>query len=168
MNELVMRVARPEDYDSYYKIKCDPKNVEWSGFSTPPKYDVLKQRYEQFFSDEKQGLLLFESDNRVIGYVNYWVSADGREIETSHGALSEKTVKGLGTKMLRLAIAHIEHGDNRLQAQSIIGWVSEYNIASLQNVLRNGYKSTGETEIRQIGSNEHKFTKYKRAKTNYE
>ncbi|MFH0259629.1 GNAT family N-acetyltransferase [Vibrio barjaei] len=166
MNELVMRVARPEDYDSYYQIKCDPKNVEWSGFSTPPKYDALKQRYEQFFNDEKQGLLLFESDNSVIGYVNYWVSADGKEIETSHGALSEKTVKGLGTKMLRLAIAHIEHDDS-LQVQCIIGWVSEYNIASLQNVLRNGYRSTGETEIREIGGKEHKFTKYKRAKANY-
>jgi RimJ/RimL family protein N-acetyltransferase len=164
MNDLMMREATLKDYDAYYKIKCDPKNVEWSGFSTPPDYERLKGRFETFFQDDKQGLLLFEFDEEVIGYVNFFSTLDGNSVETSHGALTGNKVSGLGYKMLKMAVEFIDNSENCRDAKSIIGWVAENNFASLQNILKNGYQPTGESEVRMLNGNNVTFVQYEKAR----
>lgn len=162
MNDLIMRKATINDYDAYYRIKCDPKNVEWSGFLTPPNYIKLKSRFNAFFDCERQHLFLFESHDIVIGYLNLHILDDGLCIETSHGAISRHNIKSLGSKMLNSVIQYIERDNTFFQARYMIGWVAESNIASIQNVLKNRYKSTDEVEYRQINGNNEKFVKYKR------
>lgn len=160
-----MREAVLDDYDSYFKIKSDPLNVMWSGFSAKPDYDALKKRFRQFFDDPKQCLLLFENKDEIIGYVNFFYTVDGKNIETSHGALSDHKVKSLGSKMLKMVIQYLETNEKYIGIQSIVGWVAENNIASLQNVLKNGYKATGKFEYRLIMGNNTKFLQYKRERS---
>ena len=162
MTDLMMREATLQDYDAYYKIKCDPKNVEWSGFSTPPDYEKMKGRFETFFQDDEQGLLLFEFGGEVIGYVNFFLTEDGEGIETSHGALSDNAVKSLGYKMLKMTIHFVENSDRFNSVNTIIGWVAESNFASLQNVIKNGYQPTGKTENRELFLGCIKFIQYKK------
>lgn len=168
MSDLLMREATYNDFDYYYKIKCDTKNVEWSGFQSSPDYDGLKKRFKSFFDDGKQRLLLFENNGNVIGYVNFFYTTDGEHIETSHGTLSDHNIKSLGFKMLKMAVQYIENSERYRDIQGIVGWVAENNIASLQNVIKNGYTPTGKTEFREIMGKSTKFVQYERKGVNNE
>ena len=43
MEELTYKQATLSDYDDFYKIKCDPENVKWSGFASTPDYERMKE-----------------------------------------------------------------------------------------------------------------------------
>ena len=54
MEGLTYRQATQGDYDDFYKIKCDPENVKWSGFASAPDYDRMKEWYEkQLYSETR-------------------------------------------------------------------------------------------------------------------
>lgn len=160
MTGLVLREAQLEDFEHYFKIKSDPENVKWSGFQNPPPYQALEVRYKAFFEDKDQALLLFEANGVVVGYVNLHLVLDEQAVETSHGSLFNHGISGLGVKMLRMTVKYIEDNDIYPDAKNMLGWVAEDNIASLQNILRNGYKSTGESDTRIIDGKPKVFKKY--------
>jgi RimJ/RimL family protein N-acetyltransferase len=160
MSDLSIREATKQDYEHYFAIKCDPNNIIWSGFLTQPDHEKLKERFNLFFDDESQALLMFEIKGLIVGFLNVHVVDYGNAIETSHGALSGHKGKGLGFKMLKIAIQYISDSSRYTGVQSVIGWVAETNLASLQNVLKNGYQANGEVEFRQLDNIEHKFVKY--------
>ncbi|MCK7630245.1 hypothetical protein M0D73_10280 [Shewanella putrefaciens] len=168
MNELMMREATPQDYDAYYNIKCEKNNILWSGYSNQPNYEKLKTRFDDFFIDDTQGLLLFEFNNEVIGYVNFFFTEKKEFVETSHGALSNEKIKSLGYKMLKMANHYFDSSDRFNSIKGVIGWVAESNFASLQNVIKNGYHPTGKSEVRQLAIGRVKFDQYKKKRAKNE
>lgn len=54
MEELTYKQATLADYDDFYKIKCDPENVKWSGFASAPDYERMKEWYCKQLESEKR------------------------------------------------------------------------------------------------------------------
>ncbi len=57
MEELTYKQATLADYDDFYKIKCDPENVKWSGFASAPDYERMKEWYCKQLESEKRTYL---------------------------------------------------------------------------------------------------------------
>jgi len=54
MEELTYKQATLSDYDDFYKIKCDPENVKWSGFASAPDYERMKEWFCKQLDSEKR------------------------------------------------------------------------------------------------------------------
>ena len=109
MEGLIYKVAALEDYDDFYKIKCDPENVKWSGFATAPDYDRLKEWYKKQMKSATRTIYLCYLNGNICAFF-YLDRISSEEIEDADGVLSEYTGKGIGTWMVekRIEIAKKE------------------------------------------------------------
>ena len=74
------------DFDTFYRIKCDKKAVEFSGFNSAPDRTKFYEVYQRIMSNDKQVLLFFmdtEKDNQICSTFHYEI-------------LDEERVEGLG------------------------------------------------------------------------
>ena len=42
-----IRLAAPEDFEFFYQLKCEPSNIFWTGFDTPPERTSFQKWYER-------------------------------------------------------------------------------------------------------------------------
>ena len=146
MRRLTYKLATLEDYDDFYKIKCDPENIKWSGFSQAPDYKIMK---DWFFNQ-------LECEKRTI-YICYWEGVacaffyldklSEYEFEAaSSGVLKEYTGRGIGTWMVKKRIDLAKEQGAKL----ISTWVANENAHSWKRFEKCGFQKTGEFEKREM------------------
>lgn len=140
---IKLEKCRIEDYEDFYKLKCDEENIYWTGYVRKPEKNELKKwYYEQLQS--KSRIMFFAKDEingEVVGYLYLDLVGEKENIiETGHGVYSIYKGKGIGTQIIKLAIQHVR--DELIFVDKIVGWILENNIGSIKNVLKNGYVET--------------------------
>lgn len=133
---ISLKLAEPNDFCFFYRLKCEPSNIAWSGHDKPPDYEELKH----FFMDciRHQG----EADTRKIYLIVHGATPVGHlyfipEIQQTPGvkvfelavAISEQHWRrGYAREAIRLGL---ELG-KRLGYTEMRGAIREDNIASLR------------------------------------
>lgn len=156
---MIAKLAEEQDFDFYYKLKCDDENVLWSGHMNAPDKEKLKNWFlVNIKRDDRYFFLFFNEENKhdIIGYLYLDVVGDNMDtIDTGHGVHSSHTGKGYGTIILQRGI---EYAKKELpQIHYFQGWIMSDNIGSIKNVLRLGYYKTDENKIIKTGKDEEKL-----------
>lgn len=47
-----IRLAAPEDFEFFYQLKCEPSNIFWTGFDTPPERTSFQKWYERIIQNK--------------------------------------------------------------------------------------------------------------------
>ena len=152
---MIIRVANKDDYDGYYQIKSDEKNVFWGGWATVPDYEAFKKVFMSRISDSKRREYICIIDGQIVGYLAA-VILDSK-VEISYGVKSCYSGQGIATALIDFAVKEFVN-------KSIIAWVSEKNIGSQKCLLKNGFLKSEENERRslQLDKDEHVFYKWER------
>ena len=144
--QISYKLARIEDFVSFFKIKCDPSNVKWSGFSLPPNKESLYKWYITNITNPHRKIFLVWLDAEIVGFFYLDIISETLCEAASSGVLTEYTNKGIGTKTIqwREQIAY------QLGAEMIQTWVSENNIASYRRLEKLDWVKTNEFIIKDI------------------
>jgi ribosomal-protein-alanine N-acetyltransferase len=145
MDELHYKIAELADFEDFYKLKSEPGNIFWSGFTDAPDYDGFKIHYKKELARDDRTIIFLYINNHIAGYVAISFCDVDKTVETAHGVLKGYSGRGLGKELIKYAVDYskLEIPD----ADNIIGWIAENNIGSIKNVLGNGYTATGEFEF---------------------
>ena len=104
MEELTYKQATLSDYDDFYKIKCDPENVKWSGFASAPDYERMKEWFCKQLDSEKRTIYIAYWNGVACGFF-YLDKVTEEEFEAaSSGVLKEFTGRGIGTWLVKKRI----------------------------------------------------------------
>lgn len=163
MENLQYKLAVLENFDDFYKLKSEPGNIFWSGFSDKPDYEGFKNHYKKELERDDRTIVFLYIENEIAGYVAISFDSMNKTTETAHGVLSHFGGRGLGKKLIQYAV---EYSIEKIpQADNIIGWIADDNFGSIKNVLGNNYTMTDEFEFRHFQQREDKvkFNKYIRA-----
>lgn len=132
---LSIKVASLDDFDFYYKLKCEYSSVYWSGYNEKPSHDSLKDFWDNIIeeNDSNRSIYILFDDNMPVGYVQ--TVDDGQETELSMGIVEAARGKGYGTEIIRLLIK--EKGN-----RNYYSFVREDNFPSEKCFINNGFKKT--------------------------
>ena len=164
-----------EDFDAFYRIKCDDNNVKWSGYDSKPDRDRLKLWFCDQIKSGTREIHFAIVDNVVVGfyyimpisigiskqtYIHTYISdisiplSDNQMsgFEIGYGILSNFSGMGLGTLMIKDALTHTN-------GKITIAYVSEKNAPSERVLMKNGFVKTDVCDIRMLAylKEEHLF-----------
>lgn len=152
---MIIRIANVNDYDGYYHVKSDEKNVFWGGWTTAPDYETFKNVFMSRVSDSQRREFVCIIDGQIVGYLA--AVLHDSEVEISYGVKSFFSGQGIATSLIGFAISEFTD-------KTLIAWVSEKNIGSQKCLLKNGFLKSEEHERRflQLDKDEHVFYKWER------
>lgn len=136
-----------DNFELYYKLRCDDENIYWTGYPQKPDKEKLREWYARQLQRGDRIMFLVRSNmdkDEAIGYLYLDIVGGNNDVvETGHGVNSTVKGIGIGTKIIKFAI---DYCSNYLpNVTSIDGWVLRNNIGSVKNLLKNNYMKTGET-----------------------
>lgn len=140
------KLATTEDFDAFFKIKCDPENIKWSGFSQAPDKNRLYGWYLKILQSDKRTIYLVEFDAVIVGFFYLDKIDSERYVAASSGILKEYCNLGIGTK----TIVWRENLAREKGGKIIETWVSELNLYSYKRLIKNGWLKTSCYEIKDI------------------
>lgn len=153
--------ATLEDFESYYRIKCQKDAILWSGFSTAPNKEKLLVHYkEKIINNPNTYLFYLWNDYEIIGSLQgSRVDADIVEIGASN--VFQK-FQGLGyvQDLTSLFIQQMK----KLGYKKAICWVSDRNKPSEYNTKINKFVKTEDFEDRSLPllGGKHRFYKWEK------
>lgn len=158
MLNLTYKLATIEDFDDFYYIKCDKKNIAWGGFTKAPERDSFYQWYQRQLASDCRWIYLVYEDDTCCAFFYIDKREDGSYEAASSGVLSEFMGKGIGTYALSMQVAEIK----TFNGSEVSSWVSDGNIASYKRYEKLGFSRTDEFEVRNLPllGGVHKFYKW--------
>lgn len=130
-----------KDFDAFFKLKCQKDSVLWSGFSSEPDYDRLKEYVQKsIINNPSNHLFLFKDGrtNDVMGYCQFNKETDEIAEGRGSGLFKQYQGCGLASVMNKLLLEKAkEYGFHY-----IYGWCSENNEASKKALIDSGHKKT--------------------------
>lgn len=160
----ILREAKSlDDFDAFLALKSQKDAIKWSGFETAPDPDKFKQYYIEKILNNPITHVLFLCDADVEGcpivaYTQY-DDVSSTEVEI-RGTIIKKRYQGTDA-MAALNKLTLEHHINKGH-KVFVTWASENNIASVTNMLNEGYIKTEEFDVRNLPllGGEHRFFKF--------
>ncbi len=136
-----------EDFEKYYILKCDKENILWAGHETAPDKRKLYKWFMEQLGRKDRIFFLAKSNNDqdvALGYLYLdTIGINNDCIEISYAVHSKFSDKGIGTKIIKLAI---DYCANNLEfIKDIIGWVATDNISSVKCFKKNNFAETNNT-----------------------
>lgn len=145
--QFTYRLAKENDFEGFYKIKCDPQNVKWSGFMKSPNRESLLKWFITNMQNPKRHIYLVLCDDiKIVGFFYVDIISDKICEAASQGILTGYTNIGLGTRTLEWSG---EIGEKN-GAELIQTWVSENNIASYRRLEKLNWRKTEEFECKDV------------------
>ena len=102
-----IRLAAPEDFEFFYQLKCEPSNIFWTGFDTPPERTSFQKWYERIIQNQgektNRKIYIIMDDNTPVGHI--YIEPSGSDVFDIPMAISEKYWgHGYGKAAARLAL----------------------------------------------------------------
>lgn len=133
---LKLKEAAGDDFEFYYRLKCEQTAVYWSGFETKPNYENLQNFWlkivEKKFANRR--IFILYSDSLPQGYVQLMEDEEG--IEFSMGIIEAARGKKYGNAIIRLAVQMCN------TKKPLFCYIREDNLASIRSFENNGFKCT--------------------------
>jgi|TARA_R110001583_G_scaffold134425_1_gene286147 ribosomal protein S18 acetylase RimI-like enzyme len=160
MEDYKFLIAGKEHFDDFYKLKSEPNNIFWSGFSKAPDYEAFQAHFTAQLERTDRTIVFLYFGEKIAGYIAIDFCQNEKTTETAHGVLTDFAGKRLGQKLIEHAVSFSK--SHHPDATHIIGWIAEDNYGSIKNVMNNGYSKTEESELRFFEQNNQnvKFEKY--------
>lgn len=146
MKGLTFKIATKNDYDDFYKIKCDPENVKWSGFNSEPDYNRLKIWYNNQLESTVRTIYLCYLEEQICGFF-YLDKISNEEFEAaSSGVLKKFAGKGVGTCLVKKRIEIAKEQNARM----LSSWIADDNSRSWKRFEKLGFQKTDVSEVRMV------------------
>lgn len=142
---IYLREQSENDFEEFYKLKCQKNNIFWTNYTTEPDRSKLSEWYKSQLNNSNRQLLLALSikDDVVIGYGYIDLVDSCKEIYEIAYAISKEFIgKGLGTELVKVLSDYCYANYNSVK--EIQAWVLDSNIKSKKCLLRNDWKQTDE------------------------
>lgn len=154
---LIFREALIEDYDDYYSIRAEKKNLLWTGYSNAPDYENFKNWFANRVNDPEKMLFVLYNENTILGSLHF-------DIYTDHGfigySIKEKFEgQGLATFLVAKAVLL---GANNTAIKEIRAWINEFNMGSQKVISKNGFTESDNSEIRSRFGKDEKYLLFRR------
>lgn len=159
---LLIEPAELNDYDIYYKMKCDPSDIYWNCYLKGPDYESFFEIFKERIwpSDikingaKKLFLIKLQDGKTPIGFVLFMNK--NNELEIGISILESFQKKGYGTKTIKLATELARRFNNKIFSR-----IRDDNYASQKIFIKNNFTRTDEyEEIKDSFSNLVKIRKY--------
>ena len=129
---ITLRLATEDDFEFYYRLKCEKDGLYWSGFANKPDYQDLKRFFCNTINNsnkkEARKLYLICEDEEPIGEIS--IKPDKEEFDMPLTLSEKKRGKNRCSDAFKLGLQMAkEMGLKRLH-----GRVREDNIASIFNL----------------------------------
>ncbi len=158
---IKLAVAKKEDFEDYYKIRCGESDIFWMGFDGPPERDVMEKVFDarsegaSFEKNSDKRIYMVKAKDKNVGFVQFSLTEEG--IELGYSILDEEQGKGYGSAALSEAVK---------LASGIRSWViaeiRDDNEASKRVIEKAGLKPTEEGSFEFFkGTGEVFFRKWK-------
>lgn len=133
---IIFRVAKKEDFDFYYNLKCEKSQIYWGGFEKAPDREVFLNYYNKIIEESSERRLFFVVDNTtMVGYLQLTKHKD-YEYEVAYGVSEQFRGCGYGYAILDYAKKLFLKMDRDV---ILVGYVRYDNIASKKCFQRNGF-----------------------------
>ena len=138
-----LTIAKKEDFEDYYKIRCGESDIFWMGFDGPPEREVMKKVFDSrsagapFENNGDKRIYMVKVENNNVGFVQFSLTEEG--IELGYSILDEERGKGYGSDALSEAVKLA--GEIR---NCVIAEIRDDNEASKRVIGKAGLKPTEE------------------------
>lgn len=153
---IEIRLATVEDFEVYYKIKCQKSDITWTGpFACAPNRDVLMKSFlGRIDSTAEKQLFMIDDGGTIKGYVVFTINND--EVELGYSVYEPYQRQGVGKAAMKLAV------EKALEIRSqVFAQIRDDNIPSQKCCMSVGFKRTEssyEVDYPTIGKSQ--FRKY--------
>lgn len=139
--------ASEDNYDDYYSIRSEDKNLYWTGYESPPDYENFKLWFKNRIKDKDRDIFLLYKDGQCIGSLHIDYYPDYATIGYSVKQAFEG--KGYGTLIVKEAIKIIK--SNKSQREnlcSIKAWINAENLGSIKVAEKNNFRRNKNNKIK--------------------
>lgn len=148
MSKVRLSGATVEDFDNYFKIRCESSDIYWMGHTSAPNYDMLYSVFlerlgSRSFSEIGDQIIFMamNENGETIGFSMISLTEYGIEIGIS---LFEKYQgQGLGTQIISEVISIVRKYNRTIYAR-----IRDDNYASQSIFQKNGFERTDQYEMR--------------------
>ncbi|WP_026882556.1 GNAT family N-acetyltransferase [Clostridium akagii] len=140
--EISLQKMNNNNFYFYYKLRCENKNILYTGHSKQPEYSILKEWSKNINEENKKLIYLVEYNNICVGYIH--LDIKGKNVEIGYAVSEKDENKGTGTLIVRQCILLIEKEFQYIE--EIIAWIAEFNEHSIKCVLNNNFIRLQETK----------------------
>lgn len=138
-----------EDFDAFYKLKCQKDSVLWSGFEKGPEEEPFRQYVQDVLIDNPKNHLFLLKDSKtqeVMGYCQFNEEADGIAEGRGSGLFKKYQGCGLASVMDTLLVGKArEYG-----MKYMYSWCSDKNVVSMNALIDSGFTKTAVFEERYL------------------
>jgi RimJ/RimL family protein N-acetyltransferase len=133
--DVMLRPAAADDFAFFFRLKCDVDNIVWSGHDEPPAWLRLQEWYEWNLREESRSIFIGICGARRVGYV--YLDDHGATLEMTLGVATSEAGRGVGRRLLALAIERLIAAGERRQTEA---WIFEDNRASIRAFEAAGFE----------------------------
>jgi RimJ/RimL family protein N-acetyltransferase len=156
---LKASLAQASQFDEFYRLRCDPENVYWTGHTSAPSREGLQSWYLKNLQTPSRTILLFHDDDAIAGYL-YIDTLEPATWEIGYGVHHEMAGRGFGSEIVRSAEQYVRQ--NLAPAGQLLAWIADTNIGSIRCVSRNGFQITDQTQQKSLGGEAVVFRLYQK------
>ena len=128
VGEIELMKAQPDDFLSYYQLKCDISNIFWSGHATPPDWRHLSEWYAcQFQPGGMREVFIARMNSQVVGYA--YLDDKRAHIESTIGVAASQSNRTVGRRLLTSLLNLLR---DRREARPVQAWIFPENTASVK------------------------------------
>lgn len=147
VERIFLKKIEKSDYEEYYKIRSEKKNLFWTGYEKAPDFENFKNFFNQRVIDINRNIYLLYIDEVCVGalHIDYY-----DDYATFGYSVKEKYEgKGIGHLFNAYTVNIIKMTKiERSNISRIIGWVNCNNKASIKILEKNGFIKSDKTEMR--------------------
>lgn len=125
-------------FDAFFKLKCEIKNIYWSGHEQAPVYEDLKKWYLHQLDNQKRTIFRITFDSIDVGYL-YLDEIDHYDYEISYAIFEKFEGKGIASKAIHQVISYCFM---KQRPFTVYAHVADMNIASKKVLLKNNFLAT--------------------------
>lgn len=140
-----LRKAEPQDFEGYYRLRCQPGNIAWTGYTAAPSREGLADWFGRQLKSDTRTIRLLMDDGAVVGYIYSDILPDGT-VELGYGTDQDRRGQGLGRDIIRLFVEQMR-AEGRMH---VIAVVAENNVASQKCLAANGFVHGARHDVRDL------------------
>ena len=147
-----LSIATANDFKGFYDIRCEQKNIAWTGHTKRPNLEDLHKWYLKQLDSDNRIIYLYKFNQNILGYL-YVNTLDEETFEIAYAISESFEGKGYGRKM-------IDEFIKNMNPKNLIAYISECNIASQKMLTKVGFKKEEEYYINELPLISKKPTKF--------
>lgn len=149
MSRIRLLGATIDDFEDYYRIRCEPSDIYWMGHTSAPDYKMIYGVFSERLGSktlsavgDKVIYMAKETNNKTVGFTMLSMTDSGTEIGIS---LFQKFQGfGFGTEIISETLfLALNHG------ATVYARIRDDNIASQRIFIKNGFVRTDQYEMKQ-------------------